>query len=397
VKTGIAICCALLALAGRGRGQEVLDQLDDALDFSIAHDQVRARLSGLFDVEEYYFQHPAPGLIDTANQFLFNPRLKLFLDAQLGPSFYLFAQARVDRGFDPSDQGATAELDEYALRFTPWDDGRFNVQIGKSATIFGGWVKRHLPWENPFVSAPLPYENVLRITDSYSYKYVPGKRPKPPGKYARLPVIWGPDYTTGITLSGHLDRLDYAAEIKNAPLASRPQAWSGLDTGFEHPSYNARVGFQPDPAWNLGASAGDGIYLRDPAAKNLPRGLRPGQYREIVIGQDASYASGHFQIWAELFESRFTKPAKGDLDAISYYLEGKYKFTPQMFAALRWNQQMRINAAGSQSEEDTRRIDAALGYRFTPHLQLKLQYSFQFGNASFGDGSMLATQITARF
>ena len=47
-------------------------------------------------------------------------------------------------------------MDEYALRFTPWKDGRLNVQIGKAATVFGTWTGRHLSWENPFVNAPLP-------------------------------------------------------------------------------------------------------------------------------------------------------------------------------------------------------------------------------------------------
>ena len=30
----------------------------------------------------------------------------------------------------------------------------------------------------------------------------------------------------------------------------------------------------------------------------------------------------------------------GNADTFAYYLEGKYKFTPQFFAALRWNQQL---------------------------------------------------------
>src|SRR6516165_2105078 len=112
-----------------------LDQLDTALTISAFQDNLRARLSGTLDLEFYNFEQPAPGLIDSKSNNLFNPRLTLFLDAQAGSQFYFFAQARLDRGFDPSNHGAQIRLDEYALRMTPWEDGRLTVQIGKFATV----------------------------------------------------------------------------------------------------------------------------------------------------------------------------------------------------------------------------------------------------------------------
>ena len=62
--------------------------------------------------------------------------------------------------------GAQVRLDEYALRVTPWDDGRFNLQVGKFSTVVGNWVQRHHSWENPFITAPLPYENLTAISDT---------------------------------------------------------------------------------------------------------------------------------------------------------------------------------------------------------------------------------------
>src|SRR5207247_8110915 len=106
---------------------DFLERLDSALTLSAFHDVLRARLSGTVDLEAYHFQQPAPGLINSSIDNLFNPRLSLFLDAQAGSQIYFFAQSRVDRGFDPSTHGAQVRLDEYALRFTPWDDGRFKI------------------------------------------------------------------------------------------------------------------------------------------------------------------------------------------------------------------------------------------------------------------------------
>ncbi|HTL78559.1 MAG TPA: hypothetical protein VL136_04055, partial [Candidatus Babeliales bacterium] len=112
---------------------DALDRLDSTLTISGFENNFRARLSGTVDLEFYNFQQPAPGLIDSTNDNLFNPRLTLFLDAQAGSQVYFFAQARLDRGFDPSDHGAEVRLDEYALRITPWEDGRFTLQAGQFA------------------------------------------------------------------------------------------------------------------------------------------------------------------------------------------------------------------------------------------------------------------------
>src|SRR5207253_8139784 len=144
---------------------DFLDRLDTALTISAFQDNLRARLSGTLDLEIYHFEQPAPGLIDSNIDTLFNPRLTLFLDTQIGSQIYFFAQSRLDRGFDPSNHGAQIRLDEYALRITPWEDVRFTLQAGKFATVVGNWVPRHLSWENPFVNAPLVYENVTPIPD----------------------------------------------------------------------------------------------------------------------------------------------------------------------------------------------------------------------------------------
>ena len=384
---------------------DTLDRLDSTLTISGFQDNFRARLSGTVDLEFYNFQQPAPGLIDSEIDNLFNPRLTLFLDAQLGSQLYFFAQSRLDRGFDPSDEGAQVRLDEYALRFTPWDDGRFNLQAGTFATVVGNWIPRHLSWENPFINAPLIYENVTPIRDKsapysaldfiyglYSYD-----------KYAFNPVIWGPSYATGISVSGRLGRFDYAAEMKNASLSSRPESWHVTQIGFENPTFSGRVGFRPNQAWNFGLSASEGPYFRPEAEPTLPRGRGIGDYREFVLGQDLSFAWHHLQLWAEFYEARFEVPRVGNADTFAYYVEAKYKFTPQLFGALRWNQQLfaTVNdgfGSGVRWSQDLARIDLAATYRFTTHTQLKLQYSFQQETTGPRyDNHILAAQFTMRF
>src|SRR6059036_3257718 len=274
MKAHIFSLCVFACTACAFDIDDVLDRLDSTLTVSGFHDDFRARLSGTLDLEFYNFQQPAPGLIDSNIDNLFNPRLTLFLDAQLGSQVYFFAQSRLDRGFDPSDHGAQIRLDEYALRFTPWDDGRFNLQVGKFATVVGNWVPRHLSWENPFVDAPLAYENITPISDkeapSSPLDFV--RRFEPAGKYEFNPVIWGPSYASGVSVSGRLGQFDYAAEMKNASLASRPESWDVTATGFDHPTFDARLAFRPNQMWNFGLSMSEGTYFRREAESTLPRG-----------------------------------------------------------------------------------------------------------------------------
>src|SRR6267378_5506120 len=107
------LCTAIvLGLALEARA-DLLDRVNDALSIRDSKHQFQLQLSGLIDFEGYFIDQRAPGLIETDDSFLFNPRLSLFLDAQWTSHWYFFGQLRIDRSFDPSDKGAQVRLDEY--------------------------------------------------------------------------------------------------------------------------------------------------------------------------------------------------------------------------------------------------------------------------------------------
>lgn len=405
----LALILSLALTFGGGARADVLKKIHDALSLSDPERGFHLQLSGLIDLEAYFIDQPAPALIFAERDFLLNPRFTLFLDAQFGSKIYVFAQTRLDRGFDPSDRGAELRLDEYFLRYSPARS--VNFQIGQFATVAGNWVSRHDSWQNPFINAPLPYENLTGIWDSYAPEdadellywghvgeYDNGDYSD---KYLRNPIIWGPSYASGVAVSGSLARFDYAVEMKNAALASRPESWSVTQVGFEHPTFNGRAGFRPNEMWNLGFSASAGPYLLSEAAPSLPAGRGIGDYRQLVLAQDLSFAWHHLQLWAEVYEARFEVPRIGNADTLAYYLEAKYKITPQLFGALRWNQEL----FGTIRDEDHRekwgndiwRIDAALGYRFTNWLQGKVQYSISQQDSAQGGEHLVAVQLTAKY
>jgi hypothetical protein len=401
-KSAAITALVFLCITSGIQAQDFLERVDEALTFTGFNNNFRTRVSGTLDLEGYAFSGAAPGLIRTTSDSLFNPRLSLFVDTQLGPAVYVFTQARVDRGFDPSDQGAQIRLDEYAVRVTPWEDGRFTVQAGQFATVIGNWVPRHLSWDNPFINAPLPYENITAIEDkSAPIGYLSVGIPA--DKYEYNPVIWGPSYATGLSVAGRIGKFDYAAEVKNASLSSRPESWPITQMDFDNPTVSGRLGFRPNEMWTFGFSASDGPYFRPEAMRTLPFGRDIGDYHERLLGQDIGFAWHHWQLWAEFFEARFEIPGFSDADTFAYYLEAKYKFTPQLFGAIRWNQQffgdVTNNFGGAAPwGRDLWRADLAAGYRFTAHTQLKVQYSVQRDNYGLRDLShMFGAQFTVRF
>ena len=401
-KIEILLVAIALTFALDARG-DLLDRANDALSIRDPQERFQLQLSGLIDFEGYFIDQRGPGLIETDDSFLFNPRLSLFLDAQFASHFYFFAQTRLDRGFDPWDSGPQLRLDEYFLRYTPFDDSRINFQIGKFATAVGSWVRRHDSWQNPFINAPLPYENITTVSDREapsSRQDFAGRRFETDEQYERLPIIWGPNYTSGAAVLGTIDRFDYQFEIKNASVSSRPGNWQPTQTDWSNPTYSGHVAFRPNESWNLGISGSVGPYMNTDARSTLPVGKNVENYNQYLLAQDVSFAWRHFQVFAEVFETRFEVPTVGDADTLAYYLEAKYKFTPQLFGAVRWNEQFYGDIAASNHPwgNDIWRVDAAVGYRFTNYLQTKVQYSFSHQDAPIQQGEQLvAAQVTIKF
>src|SRR5262249_30681900 len=159
-------------------------------------------------------------------------------------------------------------------------------------------VPRHYSWDNPFITAPLPYENLTGIWDIsapdkvetlLNWSHVPHDGVTRFGdgysdKFLRLPVIWGPSYASGVSLTGSIGKTDFAFEVKNSALASRPESWDLTQVGFDNPTVSGRLGFSPSPIWNFGCSGSAGGYLLPEAGSSLPARDTIGDYREILLG-----------------------------------------------------------------------------------------------------------------
>ena len=378
------------------------DRVSEVLTFASADGNFFAHGEGLLSVTGYKGNQSIPGLVFSEQDPLLSPRLTLFVDGQAGSSVSGFVQARIDRGFDPTDGGAELRFDEYALRFRLGSGTACSIQVGKFATVFGNWVPRHDEWQNPFVCAPLPYENLTGIYDAEA-AVVPQNLRIDGGAddYDYNPIIWGPVYATGVSVAGRVGRFDYAVEMKNTGPSSRPESWTLGAVGFDQPAYTMRLGFRPDLRLNFGLSVSDSVYLLPRAAATIPAGFRRSDYREWLFGQDFSFEWHHWQIWSELFEAQFDVPLVGAARSLAGYVELRYKFTPHFSGALRWNRQVFSSMvdAGVITPwgTDLTRVEAAVLYRFTPQSQFKIQVSAIPAVTSRPGRLTYAAQFTLRF
>lgn len=387
--------------------QEILERLDEALTLGTANGEVRADISVLADFEYFASETPLPGLLFGGHDSFFNPRLAVFADLHLADFVQMHGQMRVDRGFDPNvAPDGDVRLDEYWLRVRPLGDDRLNIEAGRMPSVVGNWIPRHLSWDNPFITAPAPYEDVLAITDNAappSPAAQLNRRNLPDNKFTWLPLIWGPVYASGAAVFGRLEWFEYAFEAKSAALSSRPSVWEDAADDFDHLTYGARLGARPAPEWAFGASFSHGPYLQELAEPTLPRGAGIDDFNQTTFGLDAAYQHHHWQLWAEVFHSTFEVPNVGDAEILSYYIEARYKFAPQWWLAARWNQSFSgelPNGKGGESDwdRDAWRVELALGHRFTERMQAKLQYSLGDKQGADQEGDhLLAAQVTLRF
>ena len=387
------------------RGGGFFDTLDEKTRFDSDALGLHADLSFMTDATLYIPELPAQGLVISDDHLLFVPRLMTFFDVQMGDRLTLHTQVRADRGFDPgAAPDGEVRLDEYYLQARILKDDDLNVRVGKFGTAFGSWAKRSLSWNNPFVTAPMAYEDVLTVSDQgipLSVNQFVHRRDVSDKKNLWLPILWGPSYATGLSVSDRIDWVEYALEVKNASISSSPEVWDAAQVGFPtNPTVTGRVGLHPAPEWSLGTSASHGAYLQANTASSLPIGSSVNDFTQTTWGIDAGYEHGRWQIWSELIGTRFEVPRVGALEAVSGFIEAKYKLTADLWTAFRWNQAAFGDVPGLDISWDRNgwRSDIALGWRLSENIQAKLQYSLGDKSGQEPEGNHLgALQLVMKF
>jgi hypothetical protein len=118
------------------------------------------------------------------------------------------------------------------------------------------------------------------------------------------------------------------------------------------------------------------------------------------VGIDFEFSMGQFDLFAEIYGTRFETAKTDDLNLLVYYLEAKYTFLPGFFGAVRLGQARfgRIDDSLGESRRwgrDLTRYELGLGYFFTRNLFLKttLQINETFGGNEPDDNMGMAQLV----
>ncbi len=377
--------------------------------------EIQIEFGGSLEATYYHTDTPAPGLLKQNSEDFFAPRLETSLDLLFNNYWYFHATARYDRGFDAGDRDeGEIRLDEALLRYRPFGDDSLNIQIGKTATIFGAYVNNHRFHDNPFITAPLPYDQIIGVNvvnpNSTSRSAIAGRASGTlPGIFetAKRPwaaTVWGPAYSTGITVTGTIERFDYAAEIKNVDISAHPDQWNPDAEEFEHPSFSLRLGYRPSVAWNLGLSFSQGPYLNADSQDLLPDGLNRGDLLHRAIGIDVSWAHRDFIISGEIIANQYETLEAGDLKSLTSYIQARWKAAPGFWLATRVGHTLNNTITGPSGESlewspNLWRFEVASGFRITEDTLIKAQYNYTHteGDSPGPGENLYALAVSYRF
>lgn len=328
------------------------------------------------------------GFLESDDDALHAPSFSLDFDFQPTPYWYFHSTFRIDRGFDPgTEPDGDYRFDTLFLRYRPFGDNQLNLQVGKFATVVGNWVPQYE--DNPFLLAPLPYSSIIGVPtqniEQISAQAIENRaNGSSPGihtnKESWSSIIWGPAYANGISAFGTVGKLDYAFEIKNTSAGSNPEEWELGEGDFHDPFYAGRIGYRPNTAWAFGLSLSHGPFLDSDAFDRLRPDFDRGDFNQTLAALDFRWAHGDLEVSGESFFSTYDREGE-DLQAFSYYVQGRYKISPGFWLASRFGQTLTNDVAipsGGQApwSPDIQRVELALGWRITPELLFQAQYTY---------------------
>jgi len=334
----------------------------------------------------------SPALLDFEDGVFFAPSLSLSLDVQPSDRWYFHASVKYDRGFDAgSHPDGELRLDEVMLRYHILEDRKMTIQVGKFPTVFGSWVSDHDFYDDPFLTAPLPYGEINGAGVFRSGQTSPlgiqgralGLTPDifhlEPTRWSSH--IWGPAYSNGLSIFGSHGKWDYAVEIKNSDLGASPKEWGFGDGDFDSPTFSGRIGYRPDASWKFGVSLSQGPYLTEDAEPFLPLDVERSDLAHTLIGMDVRWAHHDWIISGELIHSSYETLTAGDLDSLTWYLQARWKAAPGLWVAGRISQTLNNDITAPDGSRvpwtpDLFRSEIAVGWRVTPDILLKGQYSY---------------------
>jgi hypothetical protein len=307
---------------------------------------------------------------------------RLNLDLELRPSdqFSLLTEIRSDNLDAPRP---------YALyvRFRPWRERAFAVQVGRVPPVFGAYLRRRYEYDNPLIGYPLPYQypTVLRSDSAPAnlqqllyyrgygavVRYPIGDTTVASGLAPVNPIRWD----TGVSVNLGSEPVALAVAVTQGTIS-----WPRVDDDNEGKQIAARLGWRPLFGAEVGLSAAHGDYVSD-EVKALLEGDRSSD--QTALGVDAELARGPWILRGEAIWSGWDAPSlsTGRLGSFGFTAEGRYKLRAGLYLAARVSG-LRFESVSTPSgpvtwDSPVTRFEGGVGYSFHRNIlgKLVIQYN----------------------
>jgi hypothetical protein len=233
------------------------------------------------------------------------------------------------------------------VRIRPFRSIPLDVQAGRIPPSFGAFGRRAYATDQILIGFPLAYQyltslrpdSVPATADDLIRMRGRGWRPSfPIGSFEDapgVPLITAFQWDTGVQARWIAGPLELTGALTNGTV-SDPR----FNDNNDAKQWSGRAAVRPVVGLVIGASAARGGFLADDVVEILPEAARERDYAQSAFGLDAEYSRDYWIVRAELVRSRWSLPllwpaGTMDVSALGAWVEGRYKFTPRIFAAAR--------------------------------------------------------------
>ena len=233
------------------------------------------------------------------------------------------------------------------IRVRPFPSIPLDIQAGRIPPTFGAFGRRAYAADQVLIGFPLAYQYLTSLrpdaipatADDLLVMRGRGWQPRfpigSPDLAPGVPLVTAFRWDTGVQGRWTGGPVEIAAALTNGTL-SDPR----FDDNNGGKQFSGRVAVRPLVGLIVGGSAARGSFLADELSRTLPEMLRNRSYAQQAVGADVEYSRDHWIVRAELVRSRWALPLLSplttiDVTALGAWVEGRYRFSPRIFGAVR--------------------------------------------------------------
>lgn len=233
------------------------------------------------------------------------------------------------------------------VRVRPFPSIPLDIQAGRIPPSFGAFGRRAYSTDQILIGYPLAYQYLTSLRpdaipatpDDLIIMRGRGWRPRFPIGSADVapgvPLVTAFRWDTGVQARWIGGPVEITGALTNGTL-SDPR----FDDNNGGKQVSGRAVVRPLTGFVIGVSGARGSFLADEVSRVLPEPARDGTYRQHAFGLDAEYSRDHWLVRGELVRSQWSLPLLApmgtmDVSALGAWVEGRYRFTPRIYAAAR--------------------------------------------------------------